>query len=317
MTEEEFLLEDRKAKIQSIIRKYGEENFYISFSGGKDSTVLHHLVDIAVPGNKMPRVYANTGIEYNEMVKFVKELQENDDRIVIIKPSVPIKKTLEKDGYPFKSKFHSGLVERYQKNGYEGQSVKIYIGLQPTESGVYLSGDHACPKILKYQFTEGGVNFPISNKCCNRLKKEIIQKWQKENNRPYSIIGIMPDEGGQREKAKCTVFKSDGILKAFQPLVPLTKAWEDWFIKEYNIKLCKLYYPPYNFARTGCTGSPYNLRLQEELDTLDKFFPNERKQCEIIWKPVYEEYRRIGYRNMRPLENGRQMTFDEIVTQEE
>ena len=28
----------------------------------------------------------------------------------------------------------------------------------------------------------------------------------------------------------------------------------------------------------------------------DKVLPNERKQCEFIWKPVYEEYRRIGYR---------------------
>lgn len=23
---------------------------------------------------------------------------------------------------------------------------------------------------------------------------------------------------------------------------------------------------------------------------------NERKACEVIWKPVYEEYRRIDYR---------------------
>ena len=29
---------------------------------------------------------------------------------------------------------------------------------------------------------------------------------------------------------------------------------------------------------------------------MEKLLPNERKQCEIIWKPVYEEYRRIGYR---------------------
>ena len=39
----------------------------------------------------------------------------------------------------------------------------------------------------------------------------------------------------------------------------------------------------------------------EELDTLEKYFPNERKQCEIIWKPVYDEYRRIGYR-LKPIE---------------
>lgn len=36
--------------------------------------------------------------------------------------------------------------------------------------------------------------------------------------------------------------------------------------------------------------------LQKELDTLGEYFPEERKQCEIIWKPVYDEYRRLGYR---------------------
>lgn len=106
-------------------------------------------------------------------------------------------------------------------------------------------------------------------------------------------------------------------MKAFQPLVPVTKEWEDWFINEYDIKLCKLYYPPYNFNRTGCKGCPFNINIQRELDTLDKFFPNERKQCELIWKPIYEEYRRIGYRNMRPLEWGRQRTIDEFIPQEE
>jgi hypothetical protein len=27
-----------------------------------------------------------------------------------------------------------------------------------------------------------------------------------------------------------------------------------------------------------------------------RLMPEEEKQCEIIWKPVYDEYRRIGYR---------------------
>ena len=103
MTENEFLLEDRKAKIKSIIEKYGEENFYISFSGGKDSTVLHNLIDLSLPSNKIPRVYANTGIELNMIRDFVFKLAEIDKRINIIKPQVPIKTTLENDGYPFKS----------------------------------------------------------------------------------------------------------------------------------------------------------------------------------------------------------------------
>lgn len=40
MTDNEFLLQDRVQKIQQIINKYGEDTFYLSFSGGKDSTVF-------------------------------------------------------------------------------------------------------------------------------------------------------------------------------------------------------------------------------------------------------------------------------------
>lgn len=67
----EFVLQDRIQKIQQVIRQYGEENFYLSFSGGKDSVVLSHLVDMAIPGNKIPRVFANTGIEYKLILDFV------------------------------------------------------------------------------------------------------------------------------------------------------------------------------------------------------------------------------------------------------
>ena len=78
--------------------------------------------------------------------------------------------------------------------------------------------------------------------------------------------------------------------------MPITKDWEEWFIKTYNIKICDIYKEPYNFLRTGCKGCPFAINIQNELDILEKYFPNERKQCETIWKPVYDEYRRIGYR---------------------
>lgn len=73
MNENEFILQDRLGVIRDTIHKYGEENFYISFSGGKDSTVLHHLIDMAIPGNKIPRVFDDTGIEYNLVREFVRE----------------------------------------------------------------------------------------------------------------------------------------------------------------------------------------------------------------------------------------------------
>ena len=312
MTENEFLLEDRIAKIKATVGKYGEENFYISFSGGKDSTVLSALVDMAVPGNKIPRVYANTGIEYKMILDFVKkkQMEEHPWELVILKPKVPIKPMLEKEGYPFKSKRHSMYLKSYQANGLKAATVKKYIGI---EDG-FKKGSFKCPNVLKYQFQGHELPFKVSHYCCIRMKEEPLTRYSKESKRPYGISGIMPSEGGQRETAKCTVF-ANGKLKYFHPLVPLTEEWEEWFIEKYGVEICDIYKPPYNFKRTGCKRCPFALHLQEELDTLEKYFPNERKQCEIIWKPVYDEYRRLGYRLKKPYENDHvegQLAFTDI-----
>lgn len=106
---------------------------------------------------------------------------------------------------------------------------------------------------------------------------------------------MMRDEGGARSNIDCIVTRRDKVIK-FHPLSKVSTDWENWFIEKYNIKLCDLYYEPYNFERTGCKGCPFNPNLQEQLSTMSTYFPTERKQCEIIWKPVYDEYRRIGYR---------------------
>lgn len=225
-----------------------------------------------------------------------------------MKPSVPIKPTLEKVGYPFKSKYHSMALSIYQNSG-DTETVDIYLKRKTPKSGIVKHPQNLCPKMLEYQFTPE-FNIKISPKCCNEMKKKPIHEWQKANNKPYSIIGIMREEGGQRISAQCLRFKNEKFT-AFQPLAPMTKEWEEWFIQTYNIDISDIYKPPYNFERTGCKGCPFALHLQNELDTLDKFFPAERKQCEIIWKPIYDEYRRIGYR-LRPLDEGRQMTLEEF-----
>ncbi len=178
---------DRVQKIKQIINQYGEENFYISFSGGKDSTVLSALVDLAIPGNKIPRVYADTGIELDIIKDFVFKLKEKDERIQIIKPSKNIKKTLEIYGYPFKSKEHSAIVATFQNSGFS-KTVDRYLN-PPEERKSF-----CCPKILKYQF-EQDFKIKISKKCCDKMKKEPIHKWQRENNKPYGIVGLMKDEG--------------------------------------------------------------------------------------------------------------------------
>ena len=288
MTENEFLLADRIAKIKSMNGLYDlENNAYISFSGGKDSTVLSHLIDEALPNNKIPRVYLNTGIEYKSVVSFVERERERDCRIQIIFSKQNIKTMLEVVGYPFKSKEHSQKVSYYQNSGM-GKTVLNYLG-QGTKK------DFLCPENLKYNFTPE-FKIKVSDKCCRKLKKEIADKWAEQNKRPIKITGMRKEEGGLRTSHNtCTVFDEGKLLK-FHPLQPITDDFISWYIAERKIELCELYYPPFNFKRTGCKGCPFSLDLQEQLDLMSVLLPAEKKQCEIIWKPVYEEYRRIGYR---------------------
>lgn len=290
MTENEFILQDRLSVIRDTIAKYGEENFYISFSGGKDSTVVHHLVDMALPNNKIPRVFINTGIEYVEIVNFVKELASVDNRFVIIQPSQNIKQMLERVGYPFKSKEHSVMVHEWQLGHRNTNKMKRYLG----ETG----SRYECPKILKYQFTDE-FNLKVSPYCCMELKKKPVRKWQKENKKPINITGMQREEGGERTHIDCIMVKNGKMVK-FHPLAKVTGDWENWFVKEKKIELCKLYYEPFNFNRTGCKGCPFSLGLSEQLATMNRYgLEREREQCEIIWQPVYDEYRRLGYRLKR------------------
>ncbi len=289
MTENEFLLQDRLAKIRSINEQYDlEHNAYVSFSGGKDSTVLHRLIDEALPGNKTPRVFINTGIEYKLIIKFVKETAAGDDRFVIWTVGKNIPETLKKVGYPFKSKEHSQKVFEW-KQGCHSKSHRRYF--REEENGYQL-----CPKILMYQITpEFTLN--ISHKCCYEFKKKPVAEYQKQSGRKITITGMMKAEGGQRTTLNCIVTDSKtGKVKKFHPMAVVSPEWEEWYIKERNIQLCELYYPPFDFNRTGCICCPYSLDIQEQLDKLEQYLPTEKKRAELIWKPVYDEYRRIGYR---------------------
>ena len=288
MNDFEFLLADRVQKIKSINEMYDlENNSYISFSGGKDSTVLSNLIDLAIPDNNIPRVFINTGIEYNLLVSYVLKMAEIDKRITIIQPSKNIKKVLEEYGYPFKSKEHSLYVSVYQNSG-ETKTVKRYLGKADKINFL-------CPEKLKYQFTDD-FKIKVSNKCCYKLKKEPAEIWAKENQKSITLTGMRNEEGGLRKTlTACTVFK-ETQLKKFHPLLVVSEEWINTFIEKYKVKLCDLYYPPYNFKRTGCKGCPFSVNLSEQLETMAYLLPAERKQCELIWEPIYKEYRRIDFR---------------------
>ena len=292
----ELLLFDRINVIKDTITKYGEKNFYLSFSGGKDSTILHHLLDMALPNNKIPRVFINTGIEYQMIVDFVKDLASKDDRFIILQPTQKIIPMLQKHGYPFKSKefaHHYGIYQR------SGKTISVLKYLQEYQGGAS-NQFIICPTALKPLFTEEHkLPFKVSANCCRKMKKEPIHKWEKANDRHIAITGMRNAEGGERASIKgCILTDKNGNVKRFHPLIKVDDEWEEWLLERERerIALAKVYCQPLNFKRSGCRGCPFALDLQEQLELMELYLPNERKQCEIIWKPVYEEYRRLNYR---------------------
>lgn len=309
MEDFEFILFDRIEKIKQINEQYDlENNSYISFSGGKDSTVLHYLIDLALPNNKIPRLFLNTGIEYQDVRKYVQELAKTDTRIIVYNSGVNVKQLLEQEGYPFKSKQHSHNLAIYWRNKDQEDynvSLKRYLGI--IDSNTLFR----CPKMLEYQFTKD-FELKCSDQCCYKLKKEPAKKWAKENNKQIILTGMRKDEGGQRASIGCIVTDKDNKLTKFHPLLVVSEEFENWFLEKYNIKLCKLYYPPFNFERTGCKGCPFALNLQEQLDKMEHLLPNEKRQCEKLWKPVYDEYRRLGYR-LRGKGKGTQTTIFDFL----
>ena len=115
-----------EAKIEMTKRRIREwyDNWegmvYVSFSGGKDSTVLKHIVDGMY--DDIPSVFVNTGLEYPEIQRFVREIKAgkydcfNPD-VEIIRPAMGFDEVIQKYGYPVVSKEVSHGVYWVRKTG--------------------------------------------------------------------------------------------------------------------------------------------------------------------------------------------------------
>ena len=142
-----------EARIRAWVDMYGEDGVYVSFSGGKDSTVLLHIVRNLYPNVKA--VFVDTGLEYPEIREFVKTF----DNVDWLKPKINFKQVIEKYGYPFISKEVSECVDGARKY------VKTLTDRQT---------DTLCTILQKVARTRGIRETSISSNGTNYADKESI-----------------------------------------------------------------------------------------------------------------------------------------------
>lgn len=96
-------------RIRSWVNEFGEDGVYVSFSGGKDSTVLLDLVRKDYP--EVKAVFVDVPTQYPELKKFAKTF----DNLVILKPKISFAQVCEKYGFPMFSKEISECIADSRK----------------------------------------------------------------------------------------------------------------------------------------------------------------------------------------------------------
>ena len=215
-------------RIRDWVKEYGEDGVYVSFSGGKDSTVLLHIVREMYPD--IEAVFVNTGLEYPEIQKFVKTF----DNVTILRPKMRFDEVIKKYGYPMISKSVSDCV-RGAKMGQQSR-INLLNGLDCDGSDIKSKFSQAKYKPLL------NVDFQISGMCCDVMKKSPSYIYQRKTKKK-PILATMAAESMLREKN----WIKNGC-NAFEVKHPQSTPMSFWteqdvlqYIKEYNIPIAPVY----------------------------------------------------------------------------
>lgn len=222
-------IELTKIRIMEAVNLFGLDGVYISFSGGKDSTVLLDIARKIYPDIKA--VFSDTGLEYPEIKDFIKTY----DNVDIVRPKMSFKQVIEKYGYPVISKEQSNYIYRVRNTKSEGEYNKYFHGINRDGSKTSF---HVSEK-WKYMID---APFKISDKCCDKLKKDPLKRYEKETGR-IPIIATMACESKQRERqyleTGCNAF--DGKRPMSKPMSIWTEQDVLRYIKENNLTIASVY----------------------------------------------------------------------------
>lgn len=243
-----------------------DNEVFVAFSGGKDSTVLADICArwCKLVGKTLYLLFVNTGLEYPEIQKFVKEyaqyLREKygiEVVLDIVRPEMRFDDVIKTYGYPIISKSVSNCV-RGAKNG-----SKSRINLL---NGKDCDGSDRKSKFSKLKYKPLlDVDFKISEQCCDVMKKKPSLKYQKETGRK-PILATMAVESMLREKNwlknGCNAFDSKKPQSA--PMSFWTERDVLQYIKEEQLPLATVY------GDIVYEENPEQIRLDLGLDDVEK-----------------------------------------------
>ena len=253
---------------------------YVSFSGGKDSTVLLDLVRRVYPD--VPAVFSDTGLEYPEIREFVKGFEN----VVWLKPDMRFQEVISKYGYPLISKVISGHIHNAKTNP-NGCGMKLL------NNNYYKSnGELSNFCIPKWKFMLNA-DFEINKSCCDIMKKKPFHKYEKESGRK-AITGTLASESIRRRqswlKLGCNAFSGRSAPQS-TPMAFWTEQDVLKYIKDNNLPIAS----PYGeiiedkkklkcskMKRTGCVFCGFGCHLEKEpnrFQTLAKTHPQLYDYC--------------------------------------
>ena len=247
--------------------EYFNKNVYVAFSGGKDSTVLLHIIRKIYP--EIKAVFVDTGLEFPEIIDFVKTI----DNVIWLKPKMNFKKVLDIYGYPVISKMQAQYIEEYRTSKSEKLKKlrldgKIYNGVK----------NYNISEKWKYLID---APFKISCKCCNIMKKQPFKIYEKENG-SHPFIGVMASESMQRKiqylQQGCNIYDNKNPSSRPISFWNENDVWD--YIKENKVKYSKIY--DMGYKRTGCMFCMYGIQHDTKpnrFQTMKKTHPQIYKYC--------------------------------------
>lgn len=224
-----------KRRIVEWVSEFGTDGVYVSFSGGKDSTVLLHMVRELFP--EVEAVFVNTGLEYPEIQQFVKTF----DNVTIMRPKMRFDEVIKTYGYPIVGKEVAESVDQGRKSLERNDGKNTYRLQKLRGQAVDRNGNPSQYNTPKYEpllYTD----FRVSATCCGIMKKAPVKQFEKASGKK-PIVATMAAEGRARE----TAWLRTGC-NAFDSKRPISKPMSFWteqdvlqYIKKYNIPIAPVY----------------------------------------------------------------------------